>query len=366
MEDRVISISSKDFMRRIIDNANKNALPVFGSFELTPFCNLDCKMCYVHLYDIKCNERMLSGKQWIEVMDAAIDKGMMSALLTGGEAMTHPDFWDIYYNLIEKGVQVRVKTNGLLLTKDTIERFKQFQPFMVEVSLYGCDDDSYEAVTGKRVFDAVKSNIEYLIANQLPLTLEIVPSKYMMPYLKEIMSLAKSYDVRTIVNRMLIEPNDNTGRKRNDFDLTKEDYRDIIKLTQEYFGKNHTESDDEIVYSEPTRETGAKKGLKCNAGTCTFAVSWEGIMKPCLNFPEEIISIKLAEASEFEHAWKYINDKTLSYQVPQKCLTCKYNSDCRYCPREHGKYSYNNQCDSARCDAWKNYFDIEREIGQVW
>ena len=24
-------------------------VPLMGSFELTPLCNLDCKMCYVHL-----------------------------------------------------------------------------------------------------------------------------------------------------------------------------------------------------------------------------------------------------------------------------------------------------------------------------
>lgn len=360
----MVNITNKQFMRRIIDNANKNALPAFGSFELTPFCNLDCKMCYVHLYDAKCRDRMLDGKQWIEFMDTAIEKGMLSALLTGGEAMTHPDFWDIYLHLIEKGVQVRVKTNGLLLTKEAIEKFNQYQPFMIDVSLYGCNDDSYEAVTGKRVFQEVKSNIENLIANQLPLTLEIVPSKYMMLYLKEIMALAKSFEVRTNVNRMLIEPNDNTGRTKAGFDLTKEDYREIIQLKKEFFGQNQTENEEEFVYTEPSLERERAKGLKCNAGTCTFAVSWDGIMKPCLNFPEDIISAKLEDMG-FEKAWRYINDKITHYQIPEECQTCEYNSECRYCPREHKGFSKNNQCDEARCEVWKNYFDMERELGKV-
>ncbi|MCR4946962.1 MAG: radical SAM protein [Lachnospiraceae bacterium] len=355
----MINISNKQFLKRIIDNANENAIPVFGAFELTPYCNLDCKMCYVHLYDPQYSERMLDGNQWIELMDAAIEKGMISALLTGGEAMTHPDFWDIYMHLIEKGIQVRVKTNGLLLTKNVIEKLNQYQPFMIDVSLYGCNDDSYEAVTGKRAFQKVKSNIENLIANQLPLTLEIVPSKYMMPYIKDIMSLAKSFDVRTNVNKMLIEPNDNTDRTKEEFDLTRENHREIIKLTKEFFEQKQAENEDEFVY-----ETGFTKELKCNAGTCTFAVSWEGIMKPCLNFPEDLISVKLEDMG-FERAWKHINDKMAHYSIPEKCHTCEYHDECRYCPREHGQYAKRNQCDASVCEAWKYYFDIEREFGQV-
>lgn len=29
--------------------ARDKGIPISGSFELTPLCNLDCKMCYVHL-----------------------------------------------------------------------------------------------------------------------------------------------------------------------------------------------------------------------------------------------------------------------------------------------------------------------------
>ena len=66
--------------------------PYGGSFELTPLCNLDCKMCYVHLQDPSVRQRMLSGEQWLSIIRQAIDAGMMKPMLTGGEAMTHPAF----------------------------------------------------------------------------------------------------------------------------------------------------------------------------------------------------------------------------------------------------------------------------------
>ena len=51
-------------------------IPYHGSFELTPLCNLDCKMCYVHLQDPSVKHRMLSGKQWLSIIQQAIDEGM--------------------------------------------------------------------------------------------------------------------------------------------------------------------------------------------------------------------------------------------------------------------------------------------------
>ena len=34
--------------------------PISGSFELTPLCNLDCKMCYVHLHKEQMHGRYSS------------------------------------------------------------------------------------------------------------------------------------------------------------------------------------------------------------------------------------------------------------------------------------------------------------------
>jgi len=73
-------------MAQLSDKAFKQDVPLNGNFELTPLCNLDCKICYVHLQDPSVRHRMLSGEQWIALMQQAIDRGMMVALLTGGEA----------------------------------------------------------------------------------------------------------------------------------------------------------------------------------------------------------------------------------------------------------------------------------------
>ena len=75
----------REFLAMIQEKAREADIPWSGSFELTPLCNLDCKMCYVHLQDPSVKQRMLSGEQWLSIIQQAIDEGMMEALLTGGE-----------------------------------------------------------------------------------------------------------------------------------------------------------------------------------------------------------------------------------------------------------------------------------------
>ena len=136
------TINYNQFIHDATKVAREHDTPISGSFELTPLCNLDCKMCYVHLTDPTVKQRMLSGDEWISLMGQAISHGMMIALLTGGEAMTHPDFWQIYSYLIDRGVSILLKTNGVLLNAETVARLLEYPPLSIDVSLYGCDGES--------------------------------------------------------------------------------------------------------------------------------------------------------------------------------------------------------------------------------
>lgn len=55
----MITVSYNKFLHEATRIARENDTPISGYFELTPLCNLDCKMCYVHLSDPAVKERML-------------------------------------------------------------------------------------------------------------------------------------------------------------------------------------------------------------------------------------------------------------------------------------------------------------------
>lgn len=356
------------FLNDALKNARANDVPISGGFELTPLCNLDCKMCYIHLSDPGVKKKMLTGEEWIGLIDQAIDHGMLSALLTGGEAMTHPDFRKIYLHLIERGVSVRVKTNGILLNREMLELFTQYPPYVIDVSLYGCDGASYRAVTGHDVFETVSANIRAAIAVGLRLRLMITPSAYMLPWVEQIMEYAKAFGAAdVIVNSLLMEANPDTGRSMADFGLSLEENARIYKKSLELFPKtprSQTEEEAEFQGEIPADEPHLlEHGLYCNAGRTTFTLNWDGTMSPCLDFPRDVLCAD-AKHIGFAAAWQAINRGVKAYTVPEDCRACAYNTKCHYCPIQHSRLAAQHRCVAESCAWRKRQADIAEDFRQ--
>ena len=338
-----------EFLAMLQERAREADVPYNGSFELTPLCNFDCKMCYVHLQDPSVKHRMLSGEQWLSIIRQAIDEGMMEALLTGGEAMTHPAFWDIYMYLINHGITTRVKTNGLLLNEDAIKRFQEYRPYRIDISLYGCDSESYMAVTGVDAYEQVVRNIRLAIDAGLYIQIMITPSSYMSPWTERVMQLAKSFGVSVMVNDTLIDPHDNTGRQKADFDIPLEEGLKIEEKRKEMFSSGYSTVEHEFFMKNRNRQHVLDKGLYCDAGRSGFAVNWDGVMLPCLAFPRDVVcAYPLRDG--FHQAWSEVNEGVKNYEVPKACHSCELNDKCHYCPMNHSKVAAKHQCDTDYCN----------------
>ena len=92
-------------------------LPIAGNFELTARCNFNCPMCYVHMTEeqIRASGKELTAQQWLDIARAAKEKGMVFALLTGGEPLVRKDFFEIYDGMREMGLLISVNSNGSML-----------------------------------------------------------------------------------------------------------------------------------------------------------------------------------------------------------------------------------------------------------
>ena len=58
---------------------------------------------------------MMTLEQWIHLGQKARDAGMLYLLLTGGEPLLWPDFWELYDALYEMGLLIGINTNGSLI-----------------------------------------------------------------------------------------------------------------------------------------------------------------------------------------------------------------------------------------------------------
>ncbi len=164
-----------DFSKRLHNRCGGRNIPLTGSIEVTARCNLRCAHCYINLPagDRDARERELSSREICNLLDQIVDEGCLWLLMTGGESFIRPDFTDIYTYAKKKGLLVTIFTNGTTITPAIADHLAEWQPFVLEISLYGQTQETYERVTGiPGSYDACMRGIDLLMERNLPLKLK--------------------------------------------------------------------------------------------------------------------------------------------------------------------------------------------------
>lgn len=318
-------------LKYLEQKARRRGVPLHGTFELTPRCNLACRMCYVHLSEGQmAGKKLLTAAQWKQLMAQAIEEGMLYATLTGGECLTYPEFDEVYLYLLSRGIRTGILTNGLLLTEERIRFFCQHPPRGIQVTLYGSSEDEYEAVAGRRCFEQVLGQIRRLKQTNLPVTLAITPNRFLADGGERLVRLADETGLWYSINTSLFRPRAETGRRDDDIDLPVEQYIRLHLLRRRLKGVNTTPAD--CFLPAPARAGRKQKGLLCSAGNSGFHVRWDGKMMPCGSF-EGIEAEPLGEG--FGAAWARIRAACAEYPLPEECAECAYRGVCPACVMAH-------------------------------
>ncbi len=316
-----------DYLER---KARIKGVPFLGQFELTPLCNFNCKMCYVHLLPGQLKERsVLPVSVWKDLMYQAWQAGMIHATLTGGECLAYPGFDEIYLYLRSLGCEVGVLTNGMLMDEKRIQFFKEHRPENIQVTLYGWNDDVYERVTGQRAFSTVSQNIRNALEAGLHITMSVTPSVYLGEDVLETIRTAKSFSDRLIVNYDIMPPREETGRSKQQHDSDLDLYVRIYQLLNELNGiETRKISPENLPAPGGPSNVCEKCGLKCAAGRSAFVMDWQGNIKAC-NRLDVVEGHALEEG--FQAAWARVNRWAKDWQRIPECEGCAYDGICKCC-----------------------------------
>lgn len=326
-----------------------------GGFELTPLCNFDCKMCYVHLTkgQMEREAKLLTTQQWISIMGQAVDAGMMHADLTGGECLSYPGFKDVYLYLRSRGVEVSVLTNGQLITEEMADFFAQYPPSVVQITVYGSDEDSYEAVTGRRAFADVKAAIERLKKRNIRLFLPVTPNRYMQEDTHALMDFLRSQDVRYGIGTGSLPARPDTGRDLKTYAPESELYVKLHLDEQRYLC-----SLDDFPKTPRSRVDYVPTGFRtiskipCSSGLCAFHINWKGEMTPCIPFHS--VNRSVLEHG-FEDCWNWIKNQMIRYEPPVECGNCANRIVCASCPAERTAGVLGGPLNRAVCERYEQY-----------
>jgi len=351
---KIDGVPKEEYSKRVDDFLGRKAwfdnTPFYGQFELTPFCNLDCKMCYVHLNKNQMNgAKPLTVDQWKDIINQAFDAGMRKATLTGGECLVYPGFDEVYIYLMSLGIKVSVFTNGILLDRDRIEFFKKYPPCEVRVSLYGSDNSVYYRVTGHSKFDVVWNNIMLAKDAKLPIAISITPNRFMEDDAEQLVEKVHSLGIAYAINSHLFEPRVETGRRDDCIDASDETYLQMYKKRKLLNGSTLTKI--EINTLPKAKESGEyRRGIECGAGKNGFQISWNGEMFPCTNL-RLFSAYPLIEG--FKSSWVKLNSLVNELVLPIECHDCPYEKYCGVCVVPHIQSGRTDRCNKLKCQSIK-------------
>lgn len=116
------------------------------TLEITSACNLKCVHCYLEdrkePHTVNC--LMLSDIK--SITKDLKELKVLSVMLTGGEPMMHPEFYDIIKFLNEENFIVNMMSNITMININNIKIIEQYVN-SITTTLYGFSDDTYNAVT---------------------------------------------------------------------------------------------------------------------------------------------------------------------------------------------------------------------------
>lgn len=334
----------KAYELQLRDMAAKNKTPLFGGFELTPRCNFNCKMCYVHLPDSdEVRQKELSTNEILAILEKACSAGMLFATLSGGECLLREDFSVIYEFLAQRGVQITVKTNGFLIHK-FIDLFKKYPPRKISLTMYGSNDDVYEQVTGIRGFGVVEKAMQAIVALGIKLVVSVTPSRFSLEDTPKLVSYLNTNHYTFVVTPFLIPPRN--GIEREDYFLSFDEQIDLAALNRKVLGKPIYQYDVSELPSPGGNSTDLHYGIECSAGSYRFNLTWDGYVVPCFCYDEPRLNIR---EIGFDKAWEILSENNEKVVQPVECNDCPYRAACVFCPFLRYADRYSGHCNQDLC-----------------
>lgn len=323
--------------------ASRNGMPLSGTFELTPCCNLACKMCYVR----KTKEEqekiapLRTAKEWLELGKTAREQGMLYLLLTGGEPFLRPDFQEILSGLHRMGLLISINSNGTLIDEETVEWLKETPPVRINITLYGASDETYARLCGNpKGFTQTARAIRLLKEAGIQVKINCSVTPYNVDDLEGIYAFAREEGLLVQATSYMFPPlrRDTSMVGQNDrFSPQEAAYQSAcilaLDLGEDEFLRR-VSRDESLAFPQGIEEDcpeidGEGDGIRCRAGKCSFWITWDGRMLPCGMFPEG--NAQNVFQIGFEKAWKQVHEEALAIRLPAKCSGCTLRDQCKAC-----------------------------------
>ena len=321
------------------NKASRAGIPLSGTFELTPVCNMNCKMCYVRMsrQEQEAIRPLKTAEQWLELAHRAKEAGMVYLLLTGGEPFLHPQFREILTGLHQMGFVISVNSNGTLIDADTVQWLKTVPPTRINITLYGASDETYGRLCGNpRGFTQTTNAIRLLREAGLTVKLNCSVTPHNVQDLPDIIAYGEENHLVVQASTYMFPPvrkdpgmvgiNDRFSPEEAAYRTAQLEY--LLNGREAFLARPEDELPAlPVEGDEDCSQPGEQ--IRCRAGKCSFWITWEGRMLPCGMFPSETGGNVFE--NDFGKLWEAVRKQTSEIRLPAKCAGCNLKDTCRAC-----------------------------------
>lgn len=297
--------------------AVEHCVPFSTTFELTPFCNYKCVMCYVRLDKERAENqgKMLEASQWIEIARQLRDMGTLKISLTGGEVFTHPDFWKIYSELNQMGFWISILSNGSLINEETMKKFRKFgMPHAVKLTAYGACDETYSRVCGAADgFSKLSTAIDLLKEAQVPVTMT---GTIVKENAEDLLAMYHFAAEKKVFFQHSIAVMKSSRNSINSIEKSRLGFIDYSReLTLDELEKS------KYVFSEDPF-------YMCASYRKSLFVTWNGNFQLCSFLTEPHVKYSGDAQNDFKTLYALLNQ----VKNPEECSACEWKEFCQRCP----------------------------------
>jgi len=324
----------------------KGYVPRLIFWELTEGCNLKCKHCRAAAKPVR-SEDELSTVEAYRVIDEIASFANPILVLSGGEPLYRPDFFEIADYAVKKGLNVALATNGTLIDRATAKRLKEIGIKRVAISIDGANKETHDGFRGvEGAFDRALLGAKYVQEEGLEVQFNSTISKHNVNEMEDILQLALDNKAVALHLFMLVPVGCGIQIADNQM-LPAEQYEEVLG----WFYEQSREVSLEMratcaphyyrIIRQKAKERGETVTVKthgmaamtkgCLAGTGVFFISHKGKVQPCGYLPVEAGDVTKQTVQEiWDHSpvFETLRD---SSKLEGKCGICEYKHVCSGC-----------------------------------
>ncbi len=289
-------------------------------WHITHRCNLRCRHCYQGDYAAQMSREALFAAldRYERFLRARRLQGQVN--LTGGEPLSHPDFFALAREIRRRDMDLAVLTNGTLLTPDTARRLALLRPRFVQISLDGTAR-VHDAIRGPGSFRRALHGIDLLKTEGVPVHVSFTAQTKNRRELVPLALVCRAHGVDKLwFDRVVIPREDD----REGLSLSTAQYRRLVKTAALLRGLTPLRGERALQFIA----FGAANCYHCGAGGELLILLADGGLMPCRRLPFVIGNIADGELADIL-ARDPVMRSLREAPIPAACAGCAYAERCR-------------------------------------